>query len=111
VRHRPVFADIERAEHRGLGGAIALAMVHRIDQHGDPEHVRQQDELLPGRRAFLAGTGQEIDRVTPFVEAEIGLAHEVVQRFHQFLQQKFDARVRRLLKAADHGAVSSLSLN
>ena len=42
-----MFADVERAEHGGLGRAVTLAMVHRIDQHGNPEHVRQQDEFLP----------------------------------------------------------------
>ena len=76
VRHRLVLADIERAEHGGLGGAVALAMVHRIDQHRNPEHVRQQDEFLPGRRAFLADAGQKIDRIAPFVEGEIGLADD-----------------------------------
>ena len=80
MRHRLVLADIERPEHRGLGGAVALAMVDRIDQHRDPEHVGQQDELLPARRAFLAGPGQEIDRLLPFLEGEIGLADVVVQR-------------------------------
>ena len=100
VRHRLVLADIERAEHGGLGGAIALAVVDRIDQHRNPEHVRQQDELLPGRGAFLADAGQKIDRITPFVEGEIGLADEIVQRLHQFFHQEFDPRIRRLLETA-----------
>ncbi len=103
VRHRLVLADIERAEHGRLGGAIALAMVDRIDQHRNPEYVRQQDELLPGRAAFLPDAGQKIDRIPPFVEAEIGLADEIVQRLHQFFHQEFDPRVGRLLKTADDG--------
>ena len=53
--------------------------------------------------AFLAGPGQEIDRILPFLEGEIGLADIVVQRFHQFLQQEFGARIRRIVEAADHG--------
>ena len=103
MRHRLVFADIERAEHGGLGGAVALAVVHRVDQHRDPEHVGQKDELLPGRRAFLADAGQEFDRIVPFVEAEIGLADEIVQRLYELFHQELDTRVRRLLEAADHG--------
>ena len=39
----------------------------------------------------------------PFLEGEIGLADIVVQRFHQFLQQEFGARIRRIVEAADHG--------
>ena len=99
-----MLTDIERAKHGGLGGAIALAMVHRIDQHGNPEHIRQQDEFLPARGAFLPGAGQKLDRVTPLVEGEIGLADEIVQRLNQFFHQEFNARVRRLLKAADDGS-------
>jgi len=98
-----VLPDIERAEHGRLGGAIALAMVDRIDQHRNPEYVRQQDELLPGRAAFLPDPGQKIDRMSPFVEAEIGLADEIVQRLHQLFHQEFDPRVGRLLKTADDG--------
>src|SRR5438445_10746699 len=59
MRHLLVFADIERTEYGGLGRAFALAMVDRIDQHRNPEHVREQDELLAGRRAFLADAGQD----------------------------------------------------
>jgi hypothetical protein len=58
---------------------------------------------MPARRAFLPDAGQEIDRVAPFVESEIGFADEIVQRFHQLFQQEFDARVGRLLEAADNG--------
>ena len=54
-------------------------------------------------RAFLAGAGQEIDRIFPFLEGEIGLADIIVQRLHEFLQQEFRPRVWRVLKAADHG--------
>ena len=59
MRHQLVLADIERAEHRSLGGAVALAMVDRIDQHRNPEHVREQDELLPGRTCISARCGSE----------------------------------------------------
>src|SRR5665213_298276 len=103
MRLQLVLADIERAEHRGLAGAVALAMVHRVDQHGDPEHIRQQDELLPGRGAFLADPGQEFDRIIPLVEGQAGLADIAVHRLYQFFQQEFDARVWRLLKTVDHG--------
>src|ERR1700730_8559363 len=103
VRHLLVFADIERTKHGGLGRAVTLAMVHRIDQHRNPEHVRQQDELLPCVGACLADAGQEIDGVAPLVEGEVGLAHIVVQRLHELFHQEFDTLVRRLLETADNG--------
>ncbi len=53
--------------------------------------------------ALLAGPGQEVDRNFPFLEGEIGLADIVVQRLHQFLQQEFGARIRRIVETADHG--------
>ncbi|MGY3465847.1 hypothetical protein ACVW0I_002718 [Bradyrhizobium sp. LM6.11] len=103
MRRHLVLADIERPEHCGLGGALALAVVDCVDQHGDAEHVGQEDEFLAGIRAFLAGAGQEIDGVFPFLEGEAGLAHVIVQRLHQFLEQEFRARVGCLVKAPDDG--------
>src|SRR5437868_2752165 len=103
VRHRLVLADIKWAQYRGLGRAVAFAMIDRIDQHRNPEHVGQQDKLLPARAALLANAGQEIDRITPLVKGEIGFADEVVQRPDQFLHEEFDAPVRRLLKATYDG--------
>ncbi len=103
VRRHLVLADIERAEHGSLGGAFPLAVIDRIDQHRHPEHVGQQNELLADRRAFLAGAGEEVDRVFPFLEGEIGLLDIGVQRFYEFLQQEFGPRIRRVVKTADHG--------
>ena len=103
MRRHLVLADIERAEHRGLGGALALPVVDGIDQHRHAEHVGEQDEFLTDRGALLAGAGQEIDRIFPLLEGEIGLADIVVERLHQFLQQEFGARIRRLVETADHG--------
>jgi hypothetical protein len=103
MRRHLVLADIERAEHRGLGGALALPVVDGIDQHRHAEHIGEQDELLPDRSALLTGPGQEIDRIFPFLESKIGPADIVVQRFHQFLQQEFGARIRRIVETADHG--------
>ena len=103
MRRHLVLADIERAEHRGLGGALALPVVDGIDQHRHANHVGKQDELLPDRGALLACPGQEIDRIFPLLEGEIGLANIVVQRLHQFLQQEFGARIRRIVETADHG--------
>ncbi|MGY3037600.1 hypothetical protein ACVIIV_006770 [Bradyrhizobium sp. USDA 4354] len=57
-----------------------------------------------GVGAFLPGPGQEIDGVFPFFEGEIGLAHVIVQRLHQFLEQEFRTRIRRLVEALDDGS-------
>ena len=101
--HLLVLADIERAEYGGLGGALALPVVHGVDQHRDTEHVGEQDEFLADRRALLAGAGQEIDRIFPLFEREVGLADVLVQRLHQFLQQEFGPRIGGILKTADDG--------
>src|SRR3954470_3359332 len=90
VWHRLVLAYIKRAQNRGLGRAVAFAMIDGIDQHRNPEHIGQQDELLPARAALLANAGQEIDGVTLLVKGEIGFADELVQRSNQFLHEKFD---------------------
>jgi len=98
-----VLADVKRTEHGGLGGAFAVAMVDRVDQHRDAEHVGQQDELLAGIGAFLPGAGQEIDGVVPLLEGQAGLAHVIVQRLHQFLEQEFRARIGGVVEALDDG--------
>src|SRR6266404_1979918 len=42
-------------------------MVHGVDQHRDAEDVRKKDKLLPLLRAYLAGPGEKVDRVPPFL--------------------------------------------
>ncbi len=74
-----MLADIERPEHRRLCGPLTLPVVDGIDQHRDAQHVREQNEFLPDRRAFLARACQEVDRHFPFAESEIGPANIVVQ--------------------------------
>jgi len=78
-------------------------VIDGIDQHRHPEHVGEQDELLADWRTLLAGPGQKIDRIFPFLEGEVGSADVLVQRFHQFLKQEFRARFGRIVKAADYG--------
>src|ERR1700727_3048750 len=104
MRHRLVFADIERPKHGGLRRAFALPVIDGVHQHRDTEHVGKQDELLPGSRAFLADAGEEIDRIFPFAEGEIGFADELVQRLGQFLHQEFDPRILHLLKTVNDGS-------
>ncbi len=104
MRHLFVLADIERAEHRGLGRAVALAMVHGVDQHRHAHHVGQKNEFLPDRRALLTRAGEEVDRVFPLLKGKIGLAHIIVKRFDELLQQEFRPRIWRVLKALDDGS-------
>src|SRR5258708_17398282 len=70
---------MERAQHRSLGGIAGEAVVDCIYQHRHTQSVRKQTEFLPGVRAFLTDTGQETDRLSPFVLTWLHLAHEIVQ--------------------------------
>jgi hypothetical protein len=103
MRHHLVLADIERPEHGGFGRALAFAVIDGIDQHRDAEHVGEQDEFLPAGRAFLADSGEEIDRIFPFGESEIGLSNEGVQRFDQLFHQELDPRFLHFLETLDNG--------
>ena len=94
--------DEERAEHRGLGRAFRHRMVDRIDQHGDAERVRQQDEFLALVVAHVAGAGQELDAVFPFLLGRPDLAHEGMEMTHQRLAHLLDARIGCACDALEH---------
>jgi hypothetical protein len=48
-RHLGRAQPVKRPEHRRFSGALGFAVVQQIDDHRDPERVREQDELLPLR--------------------------------------------------------------
>ena len=51
LRRSPV--DVERAEHRRLGGAVGCVVVDHLDQHRHAERVGEEDELLAHVVALL----------------------------------------------------------
>ncbi len=70
---------VERAEHRRLGRDAELPVGDRLDQHRQPEDVRQQDELLPLVVALVPGPGEEVDRRLPLGDRQLDVAGERVQ--------------------------------
>ncbi len=77
-------------------------MIDRVDQHGDAERIRQQDEFLALVVAHVAGAGQEIDAVFPFLLGRAHLAHECMEVPHQRVADLFDARIGRALDPLEH---------
>ena len=53
-------------------------MIKRIDQHGHPERIGQQDKLLPFVVALFARGGQKLNARKPFGLREFNLLHKGV---------------------------------
>jgi hypothetical protein len=85
---------VERAFNRSRGRAARQAIVDGVDQHADAKHVRTQDEFLALVVAYLAGAGEEVDRLEPFGVGRLDFAHEGMQVLDQGLHDLFQARVR-----------------
>jgi hypothetical protein len=56
--------------------AFALGPVQRLDERGDAQEVRKQDELLAGAVACLADDGEELDHSFPFLHRGFDVPHE-----------------------------------
>ena len=67
---------VEGTEDRRLRPAVPCAMVDRLEEHGDAERVGEQDPFLAPVVAHLAGGGQEVDGLTPFLDGRLVLLHE-----------------------------------
>jgi DNA-binding transcriptional LysR family regulator len=95
--------EVEGAEHRGLGAAGGLVVVHGDGQHRQAQHVRQQDELLALVVALLAGGREVLDALEPLGLGELHLAREGVQVLHQAGHDLVQARIGRVGEAREHG--------
>lgn len=62
MTHRAGVLDEEGAEDGRLGRALGLGVVDRVDEGGDTEGIRQEDELLAEIGAGLSRLGEELDR-------------------------------------------------
>jgi hypothetical protein len=94
---------VERPEHGRLGRGASGPVVDRLDQHGHPEHVGQQDELLPHVVAHVTGAGEEVDGYAPLLLGQLDVLDEVVQVAHQRRHDLLEPGVRRPLEARrDH---------
>src|SRR4029077_9902543 len=56
---------IERSEDRGVSDAGTRYIVDRVNQHRNPQNVREQDEFLTVIGTHLPGTGEEVDGLPP----------------------------------------------
>ncbi|MCY1366597.1 hypothetical protein D9M69_535010 [compost metagenome] len=93
---------MERAEHRGLGAAGRLVIVHRHGQHRQTQRVGQQDELLALVIALLAGGREEFNALHPLGLGQLHLARKGVQVLHQAGHDLLQARIGRVREARDH---------
>jgi hypothetical protein len=71
-------------------------VVHRINQHGNPQGVGKQYELLPLAAADLACARQKIDGKPAFVERQPDIGHEVVQVMHPAIHDRLQPGIRRV---------------
>src|SRR5215218_5190191 len=101
---------VERPEHGRVGRHRRRPVVDGVDQHGHPEHVREQDELLAGVVALLPGGGQEPDGPLPLLEGRLDLAHEPVQVPDQAAQDLPEPRIGRPSKLATTAGVAVSSV-
>ena len=57
----------ERAQDAALRRVPDRGVVERVDESGDAQHVREEDELLADGRAHFARAGEKVDGAHPFV--------------------------------------------
>ena len=90
---------MERPQHRALGAAAPL--VHRLDQHGDTQHVGEEDEFLTGGITFLADGGEVFHGVLPLLDRGAQLTDVTVQMADETLEQLTQPGVRGVAEAVD----------
>ena len=94
---------VEGTEDRRLRPAVPCAMVDRLEKHGDAERVGEQNPFLAPVVAHLAGGGQEVDGLTPFLDGRLDLLHEGMEVPDGRLHHLPEARVRTALEPGDDG--------
>ncbi len=95
---------VERAEQAALGAdLVGGVVVQEVDQGGEAQHVRQQDELLARRGAGLADAGEEADGLDPLVRRQLHVAGEVVEVAHQARHHFAQAWIGRVAHLLQHG--------
>lgn len=85
---------VEGPEDGALGGPGKLGVVDGVDEQRQPQHVGQQDELLPHVGADGCDGQEELDGGFPLGDAEARLARKVVQVDDEALQEEAEAGVR-----------------
>ena len=92
----------ERADHGGLGGSRRRRGIDGHGHHGEPEHVREQDELLTPVVGDVPGPGQEVDALLPLGLGEPHLARERMHVPHQALHDLPEAGRVRAAETGQH---------
>src|ERR1022692_3076066 len=77
-------------------------MVDEVDEHRQPERVREQDELLTLIGCDVSHIGQEADARHPFRIGERLLDGELVQMPDEPCDQRTQPRVGAVLEPCDH---------
>lgn len=85
---RPEYCSLSRGWHSG--------MVDRVNQHAQPEGIRQQDHLLTKVITDLADFSQKLDPGLPFLGRETSLPGEVMNVRHDGMEEIAESRVRAL---------------
>jgi hypothetical protein len=66
-------------------------VVEPDDEHREPEHVREQDELLPLVVGDVAGARQEVDPREPLLLGQADLGGERVQVADEAVRDRLEA--------------------
>jgi hypothetical protein len=85
---------VERPLDGGLGTAVHRRVGEALDEHRHPEHVGEQNELLPGGVAALPGVGQEPDAGRPLLPGEPDVLDERVSVTDERRENLPEPRVR-----------------
>lgn len=96
VGQRRGVVRVEGTQDRTLGAARRRRVVDVVDQQRQPEHVRQQDELVALVVRDLARRDQKLDGRHPLLRRQPRLPRKVVQVRHQPLHDVAEARRWRL---------------
>ena len=85
--------NVERTENCGFRAGVGFVIVHRYRQHGQAEHVGQQNKFLAFVVSDMAAASNEVDRFGPFSFCQLHFAGEVVQMQNETVHDLFQTRV------------------
>ena len=91
--------NVERSDDCRGRRAVGQAMIDGVDEDGDAEHVRHENEFLALVVAHLADAREEIDAGEPFAFRRFNFADEPVQVLDERGDDFAQPRVGRLVEA------------
>lgn len=91
----------EGAEDSCLGRVADCLVVDRDGLHRRPQHVGEQDELLPPVVGDMSCGGEEVDALLPFVPGQPHLAEERMQVSGEGLHDLLEPVIRGVPERLD----------